>query len=87
MNFGPVTFPLILVSLVVGQISAATPSFTSGPNVAKNPNQRVPLAAIVSFEASEPVTTKLLVDDGESEMDSRVFARTKRKERASSRSG
>ena len=52
-------------SLCLGQAFAATPTFTTSPRIEKNPNPRVPLAAIVKFEASEPVTTELTVDDGD----------------------
>jgi hypothetical protein len=41
------------------------PLFVDPPAVAANPNPQVPLAAIVTFDAAEPVTTTLEVSDGE----------------------
>jgi hypothetical protein len=48
------------------------PAFVDLPTVTDNPNPRVPLAAIVSFTADEPVTTVLDISDGETSRQ-RVF--------------
>ncbi|MDE0626448.1 MAG: aryl-sulfate sulfotransferase [Bryobacterales bacterium] len=45
----------------------AGPAFETEPSIRANPNLAVPLAAIVAFEASEPVMTTLAVSDGERE--------------------
>lgn len=39
--------------------------FVTPPSIGKNPNEAVPLAAIISVEASEEVVVALEVDDGE----------------------
>ena len=59
------TLSLMLFSMAFGQAGAATPTFVASPRVEKNPNPKVPLAAIVKFESSEPVTTRLTVTDGD----------------------
>lgn len=41
----------------------AEPSFVETPAIAPNPNPSVPLSAIVSFTASEPVSTTITVSD------------------------
>ena len=51
----------------VSQVLATTPSFTVSPTIEPNPNPRVPLAAIVKFDASQPVTTTLTINDGDRE--------------------
>lgn len=53
------------VILVVQAAKAETATFTSAPTIETNPNPRVPLAAIVKFASSEPVTTKIMIDDGD----------------------
>lgn len=40
------------------------PTFQTQPTIRANPNPAVPLAAIVSFEAAQPVQTTLTVSDG-----------------------
>jgi len=46
----------------------ARPGFGSAPTVSQNPNDRVPLAAVLRFEAPEPVTTHVQVSTiGESD--------------------
>ena len=42
----------------------AAVDFVEPPRVKPNPNPRVPLAAIVEFKASEPVSTTLAISDG-----------------------
>ena len=42
-------------------------TFHTQPTIRPNPNPAVPLAAIVSFETTEPVHTTLTVSDGERE--------------------
>ncbi|MFP6828249.1 MAG: aryl-sulfate sulfotransferase [Gammaproteobacteria bacterium] len=44
---------------------AAPPVFEQGPSVIQNPNEAVPLAAILSFETDQAVDTKVTVEDGE----------------------
>ena len=39
-------------------------TFIKEPTIFQNPNPTVPMAAIVQFEASEPVETTLLISDG-----------------------
>lgn len=39
--------------------------FTKEPTIKKNPNPKVPLAAVVHFSADRPVETKIQVSDGE----------------------
>ncbi|MEM0925278.1 MAG: aryl-sulfate sulfotransferase [Planctomycetota bacterium] len=56
---------LLLLLVVVGRARASHPVFQSVPQVEKNPNPRVPLAAIVTFTPSEPVTTRLVVTEGD----------------------
>lgn len=46
---------------------AAAPVFTQAPRVIANPNQSAPLAAVVAFEADQPVSTKIRITDGEHE--------------------
>ena len=40
------------------------PAFLTQPTIQPNPNPAVPLAAIISFEATEPVQTTLWITDG-----------------------
>lgn len=47
------------------QATTKRPNFTTPPTVAPNPNPQVPLAAVVTFSASEPVETILKISDGE----------------------
>ncbi len=60
-----------LLPLAAGCFLAALLGCSSGPDLATpitvepNPNPAVPLAAIVRFEAAEPVTTDIHVSDGE----------------------
>lgn len=44
--------------------SSGDPHFVTPPVLRPNPNPKVPLAAVLSFEASEPVTTIVSVTDG-----------------------
>lgn len=39
--------------------------FLQSPVVVRNPNRRVPLAAVLSFRPSEPVRTRVQIDDGQ----------------------
>lgn len=38
--------------------------FSRAPEIVQNPNPRVPLAAVLTFEVDSPVTTRVAVDDG-----------------------
>ena len=38
--------------------------FTAPPLIEKNPNVNVPLVALVKFSTTDPVTTKLTIEDG-----------------------
>ena len=38
--------------------------FTAPPLIEKNPNENVPLVALVKFSTTDPVTTKLTIEDG-----------------------
>ena len=58
-------FVALMLALVFGSGASAEPEFTTPPTVRANPNESVPLAAIVSFEASEAVETMLAISDGE----------------------
>ena len=42
----------------------AQPVFDQAPEVKANPNPRAPLAAVLTFKASGPVTTAVSIDDG-----------------------
>jgi hypothetical protein len=42
----------------------AQPVFEQAPEVKANPNPRAPLAAVLTFKASGPVTTAVSIDDG-----------------------
>jgi arylsulfate sulfotransferase len=44
-----------------------TPAFTCFPSISRNPNSRVPLAAVLSFTADMEVQTTVEVSDGERE--------------------
>jgi len=48
--------------LSIGQVSAV--QFVKAPEISKNPNDRVPLAAVLSFETDVPVSTLVEVNDG-----------------------
>lgn len=69
----PIRFPPVATFVAVALTLAFTsgcgdtrgPAFSDPPTVAANPNPKVPLAAVVSFSADEPVTTVLEVSDGE----------------------
>ena len=50
--------------LVPAYGTSKPPAFTEEPVVTANPNPAVPLAAIVRFAASEPVSTSIQVTDG-----------------------
>jgi arylsulfate sulfotransferase len=54
---------LPLAAALVCSACGGGPSFTVEPTVAPNPNPAVPLAAVVTFQASEPVATTLSVSD------------------------
>ena len=58
---------LFLLCFSTSRALAATPSFITSPTIEQNPNPRVPLAAIVKFAGSEPVTTTFTVSDGNRE--------------------
>jgi arylsulfate sulfotransferase len=46
------------------QPAFAQPSFERKPELQANPNPRAPLAAVLTFKASGPVTTAVNIDDG-----------------------
>ena len=61
-------FGLVVVSafsVTTAVFGADGPSFTSEPQISRNPNPRVPLVAIIRFAASEPVSTRISLADGE----------------------
>ena len=49
------------------ETASEVPEFTTLPTISENPNPKVPLAAVLQFEASEPVETTIQVSDGEHE--------------------
>ena len=53
----------LALTLFAGAVSAA-PRFLQSPTVQPNPNRSAPLAAVLRFTASEPVTTLIDVTDG-----------------------
>ena len=56
----------LLASLLAAASSAVgNPDFRSTPEIAENPNGRVPLAAILKFARSAPARARLSLDDGE----------------------
>ena len=55
---------LLAVAIVAGACSQS-PSFVSGPVLSPNPNPAVPLAAVLEFNASVPVTALIEVSDGD----------------------
>ena len=55
---------LLAFAMVSGACSQS-PSFVAGPVLEPNPNPAVPLAAVLEFEASAPVTALIEVTDGE----------------------
>ena len=58
---------LASLSWILGSsvVQAAAPVFQTGPFVVQNPNEAVPLAAILSYETDQPVSTTVTVDDGD----------------------
>ena len=64
-NIRTLSWLVLVAGVVCCPALAGEPKFQTQPTVQPNPNAAVPLAAIVSFEASEPVHTTLTVSDGE----------------------
>lgn len=64
LNLSVCKYWLLGVGLLVsiGQVSAV--QFVKAPEISKNPNDRVPLAAVLSFETDVPVSTLVEVNDG-----------------------
>ncbi|MDG2169214.1 MAG: aryl-sulfate sulfotransferase N-terminal domain-containing protein, partial [Opitutales bacterium] len=60
----PTNCLLILLVIVTANLSAA-PSFQGSVQLELNPNPAAPLAGILSFEASDPVTTTINGRSGE----------------------
>jgi hypothetical protein len=58
---------LLLAALffLVGCAPDLPPEISSGPSIKANPNEAAPLAALLSFETSEPVKTEITVEAGE----------------------
>jgi hypothetical protein len=55
----------ILIALAFfAQPALAKPVFEQAPEIKANPNPRAPLAAVLTFKASGPVTTAVSIDDG-----------------------
>ncbi|MCX7173858.1 MAG: aryl-sulfate sulfotransferase [Proteobacteria bacterium] len=54
----------LAATLLLSSDIASALQFSKPPQIAKNPNERVPLAAILSFEVEKPVKTEIQVDDG-----------------------
>ena len=54
--------PIVFVAIV-----GCTPEggFSSAPQIAQNPNSRVPLAAILTYDAGAPASTRIDVSDGD----------------------
>ena len=61
---GPSPSVTVPVAILLLAGCAPGPSFIEAPVVEANPNPAVPLAAVVRFEASGPVETRLSVTDG-----------------------
>lgn len=55
----------LFVPLILQLGCASIPQFATAPVVAANPNPAVPLAAVVTFAPTEPVSTTIEVSDGE----------------------
>ena len=56
---------LAILAAATGLAPAANGTeFTAEPELTKNPNDRVPLAAVLRFSTDEPVTTTIRVSDG-----------------------
>lgn len=55
---------LAVVAAAAGAAQAAPPRFTKAPLIVANPNQAVPLAALVRFSTDKPVRATLDVTDG-----------------------
>jgi hypothetical protein len=53
---------LIFTSMILSGCSQAELRFLSEPDIVKNPNERVPLAGIMQFQANKPVNAKILLD-------------------------
>lgn len=59
-------FLVLIILLFSGfERADAKPRFLESPHIHVNPNKSVPLAAIVSFIANEPVKTSIVLSDGE----------------------
>ena len=59
--------PLLLVGLLgmlATQLALSAPAFTVAPTIIKNPNPRVPLAAVLQVATSEPVAITVQLADG-----------------------
>ncbi len=55
---------LVFLAVLCVQPALAMPTFIESPAVRPNPNPNVPLAAVLTFRASGPVTTIVSLDDG-----------------------
>lgn len=55
---------LLPLAVFLAQPALAAPAFVEAPSVRPNPNPAVPLAAVLSFKTSGPVTTTVSLDDG-----------------------
>lgn len=55
---------LLPLAVFFCQPALAEPAFLEAPSVRTNPNPAVPLAAVLSFRTSSPVTTTVSLDDG-----------------------
>ncbi len=58
---------VLLAAVIVSASCSQPPSFLAGPVLKSNPNPAVPLAAVLEFEASAPVTALIDVTDGDHE--------------------
>jgi len=65
------SFGAVLVGLLcmLSACSGEKTSFLSDPEIIKNPNPRVPLAAVLNFDAPGAVKTKVTLFDGDREWD------------------
>lgn len=57
-----------LAATITSMLLAMTPAqgepFAKAPEISKNPNESAPLAAVLTFEVTQPVATQVEVDDG-----------------------
>ena len=55
---------LLALGAFIAVGSASAVQFVKPPEIAQNPNDRVPLAAVLSFETDEPVSTTVEITEG-----------------------